>query len=236
VTCGRVARACLFVVFALAACDASPPRRDILGTEKKLYSQFDEELIIRDFFQDRRDGVFLDVGAADPTVDNTTYYLEKHLGWTGVAVDAAPDYGILWQTQRPRTPFANYLVTDHAGTMDTFYKAGIRTLSSTQKDREWDGKKLDAEEIQVPSITLNRLLEDQGIERLDFLSMDIEESEPQALAGFDIQRFKPALVCIEAVDRVRPKIQAYFDAHGYRRIDRYLERDHANWYFEPVPE
>jgi hypothetical protein len=100
----------------------------------------------------------------------------------------------------------------------------------------WDGKKLDAEEIQVPSITLNRLLEDQGVERVDLVSMDIEESEPQALAGFDIQRFKPALVCIEAVERVQPKIQAYFDAHGYRRIDRYLERDPINWYFEPVTE
>ena len=82
--------ALLLAVVALAACQKAP-HRDILGTEKKLYSQFDEELIIRDFFQDRRGGFFLDVGAADPDVNNTTYYLEKNLGWSGIGVDALPD-------------------------------------------------------------------------------------------------------------------------------------------------
>ena len=71
--------ALLCAALVLAACEQGPPRRDILGTEKKLYSQFDEELIIRDFFQDRRGGFFLDVGAAWPLRNNNTYYLEKHL-------------------------------------------------------------------------------------------------------------------------------------------------------------
>ena len=44
---------------------ALPGRKGILAEEKR-YSLFDEELIIRDFFQDRRDGVFLDVGCAWP--------------------------------------------------------------------------------------------------------------------------------------------------------------------------
>ena len=55
----RFARWCgLLAVLACIACGEG--HRDILGTEKKLYSQFDEELIIRDFFQDRRGGVFPD--------------------------------------------------------------------------------------------------------------------------------------------------------------------------------
>ena len=224
----------LGAALAWAACDQGPPRRDILGTEKKLYSQFDEELIIRDYFQDRRGGFFLDVGAADPTVNNTTYYLEKHLGWSGIAVDAVLEYSILWQIQRPRARFLNYLVTDHAGTLDPFYKAGVRTLSSTQKDRMWGEQKVDSVEVQVPSITLDRLLDEQRVTRLDLVSMDIEESEPQALAGFDIERFRPSLVCIEAVDRVQPMIREYFAKHGYRRIERYDARDQVNWYFEPV--
>jgi FkbM family methyltransferase len=230
-------RILLLLVAALVACEKAaepgPPRRDILGTEKKLYSQFDEELIIRDFFQDRRGGFFLDVGAADPDVNNTTYYLEKNLGWKGIAVDAVLDYSVLWQMKRPHSLFFNYLVTDHAGTLDTFYKAGVRTLSSTQKDRMWGDQKVDSVETQVPSITLTRLLDDNQVTHIDLLSMDIEESEPQALAGFDIDRFKPDLVCIEAVDRVQPKIQAYFDAHGYERIARYAPHDEVNWYFTP---
>jgi FkbM family methyltransferase len=229
-------RCLLLLVAALVACEKAtpgPPRRDILGTEKKLYSQFDEELIIRDFFQDEHGGFFLDVGAADPDVNNTTYYLEKHLGWKGIAVDAVLDYSVLWQMKRPHSLFFNYLVTDHAGTMDAFYKAGVRTLSSTMKDRTWGDQKVDSVEVDVPSITLTKLLDDNQVSHIDLLSMDIEESEPQALAGFDIDRFKPDLVCIEAVDRVQPQIQAYFDAHGYERIQRYAPHDQVNWYFTP---
>ena len=53
-----------------------PGRTGILA-EKKRYSLFDEELIIRDFFQDRRSGFFVDVGCAWPVMANNTAYLEK---------------------------------------------------------------------------------------------------------------------------------------------------------------
>jgi len=61
------------------------------GPEKKLYSQFNEELIIRDFFQDRKNGVFLDVGCSKPIENSTTYYLDKHLGWSGIGIGASPE-------------------------------------------------------------------------------------------------------------------------------------------------
>ena len=60
---------------------AEAPLEDIVSTKENLYSQHGEELIIRDFFQDRRDGVFLDVGAAWPVHYSNTYYLESELGW-----------------------------------------------------------------------------------------------------------------------------------------------------------
>jgi hypothetical protein len=63
--------------------------------------------------------------------------------------------------------------------------------------------------------------------------MDIEGHEPKALAGFDIERFRPELVCIEAPANPE-KIAAYFAQHGYVRIEEYLEYDAVNWYFTPV--
>ena len=65
--------------------------------------------------------------------------------------------------------------------------------------------------------------------------MDIEQAEPAALAGFDIERYRPELVCIEAGESVREAIAAYFDAHGYERIDAYLSYDPVNWYYRPRP-
>src|SRR5687767_5541326 len=57
------------------------------------YSRNFEEWIIRDFFQDRRNGIFLDVGANHFRDQSNTYYLETALGWSGVAVEALPEFG-----------------------------------------------------------------------------------------------------------------------------------------------
>jgi hypothetical protein len=66
--------------------------------------------------------------------------------------------------------------------------------------------------------------------------MDIEGGEPAALAGFDIDRFRPALVRIEASKSNREFILNYFAEHAYERIDAYLQHDTVNWYFRPRPE
>lgn len=211
---------------------AAPGRTGILA-EQKMYSLFDEELIIRDFFQDARGGFFVDVGCAWPIASNNTYYLEKHLGWRGIAVDALPDYGPMWLKQRPGTPFFNFIVTDHSGGLESFYRAGWAGLSSLKKDRVMKGERVHQQEIKVPTITLNDLLARNGVERIDFLSMDIEEAEPLALAGFAIEKYRPALVCIEATTAVRERLLAYFAAHGYERLEKYLAHDLANWYFAP---
>jgi hypothetical protein len=77
------------------------------------------------------------------------------------------------------------------------------------------------------------LLDAEGVTRIDFLSMDIELWEPKALAGFDVDRFKPSLVCIESHPEVRQQILDYFAAHNYVVVGKYLQMDQHNLYFQP---
>jgi FkbM family methyltransferase len=194
---------------------------------------------VRHFFKDRREGVFLDVGAYDWKLHSTTLYLEKHLGWSGIAVDALERFRAGYEKNRPRTRFFTYIVGEESGGVATIYVADALTsvkedhLDSFDSMRE-DIDKVKPKPIQVPTITLTDLLDQQGVTSIDFLSMDIEEAEPAALAGFDIERFRPELVCIEANNRIGDELLRYFSEHGYERIDAYLEVDDVNWYFRPV--
>jgi FkbM family methyltransferase len=208
-------------------------RLDILSTGTKLYSLRNEELIVRDFFQDRRGGVFLDVGCAWPVRESNTCYLERHLGWSGIVVDALAEYGPAWR-KRPRSRFFNYLVTDHWGTREPFYRADLTDMSSFRSGNP-KAPHVKWREVRVPTITLSRLLDENGVSRIDFLSMDIEDAEPLALAGFDIERFRPELACVEARTRTRASLLTYFAAHGYQRIERYRQYDQVNYYFTPRP-
>ena len=230
----------LFLLTSTLGCEVTPRATfddAFLANEPVRYSQFREEVIVRHFFEDRREGFFLDVGSEEWRDNSTSYYLEAQLGWSGIAIDARVELAPGYLKNRRKTRFFSYLVTDHSGTKDKFYSAG--GLSSVHKERFDDlevfgvPKDFEPSEIEVESITLNDLLAREKVDKIDFLSMDIEEHEPIALAGFDIKRYAPDLVCVEASPSTRERLAAYFSANGYARIEKYLTYDTVNWYFVP---
>ena len=194
-----------------------------------------EEWILRELLQDMRDGVFLDVGSADAREFNNTYYLESVLGWSGIAIDAQSDYAEGYARYRPRTRFRSVLVTDRSDHVLPFYLTPQRATSSANVG--WalgtaeEGK---VRTINVPSITIDDLLARENVSRVDLMSMDIEGHEPQALAGFSIDRFRPRVVVIEAHGDGRQPILDYFTAHAYTLRTRYLDVDEFNFYFVPL--
>jgi len=208
---------------------------EFVDSHAKLYSQFDEELMIRHFFDDEREGVYVDVGCAFPEHGSTTYFMEMRLGWTGIGIDAVEAYSEHWKTARPRSKFIHTAVSDTSGETVTFYQAKHPGLSSFDKDWGDQFGMEDPVPVEIETITLNDLLEREKVEKIDLLSMDIEGAEPLALAGFDIERFAPRLVCIEVNDNSEsaPFINKYFKDHGYEQIEAYIPHDIANRYYRP---
>lgn len=232
----------LLVVFSISGATTPPaanaiPIDEFVQANKKQFSQHNEELMIRHFFRDKRDGVFLDVGCAWPRRNSTTFFLESFLGWTGIGIDAVEQYAEAWKVYRPRSTFLHYAVCDQSGGTITFHQAAWSGVSSLFEEHVKQYTNQPSKPVEVRAITLDDVLTDAGLETIDFLSMDIEGAEPLALAGFDIERFVPKLVCIEMHEGAKNEdfVHDYFAEHGYERIDEYLPHDFANWYFKPKP-
>ena len=207
------------------------------------YSEHEEEWIVRDFFSDRRGGVFVDVGANHYRTHSNTYYLESALGWSGVAIDPQTAFAEDYRLHRPRTRYFALFVSDTSDANSTLYQVKENSLVASA-DRDFAERAGTSEKdaayraqgVSVPTIRLTDLLDRAGVARLDFLSVDVELAEPKVLAGFDIGRFRPALVCIEAHPPVRQQILDYFAAHGYVLVGRYLRVDLRNLYFAPAAD
>lgn len=196
-------------------------------------SQFAEEWIIRDFFNDRRGGVFLDVGANEYRRASTTYYLETQLGWSGVAIDAQREFAADYRRYRPRTQFFSLFVSDVSDAEVKLFIPTERRLNASSNRQAIDfGDPIEVRDVST--ITLNDLLARVKIGHVDFVSMDIELAEPKALAGFDVERFAPALLCVEGHVAVRQAILDYFQQHRYVVVGRYLRADTENLYFMPA--
>ena len=198
------------------------------------FTERQEEWLIRDDFQDRRDGVFVDVGASHFRVGSKTYFLESRLGWSGLAIEPQREFAAEYAQHRPRTTFIPLFASDVSNTTAQLYVLrSARFLASSDKD--FVNRYGEPDEVrEVPTITLNDLLDAEGVHRIDFLSMDIELNEPRALAGFDIDRFKPSLVCVEGLLPVRQQILDYFAGHGYVLLGKYMWVDMENMYFAPL--
>ncbi len=197
-------------------------------------SENEEEWIIRDFFRDRQGGVFVDVGASHHQLNSNTYFLETSLGWSGLAIEPFTHFEAGYLAHRPRTRFLPFFVTDVSGEQARMYTFDENFLASSTDKQFVERFGKNPKEFIAPTITLNDLLSAAKLESIDFLSMDIELSEPKALAGFDIQRFGPQLVCIEAHLEVRQQILDYFATNRYVVVGKYLRADDKNLYFRPL--
>jgi FkbM family methyltransferase len=242
----------LYALIVAVACSEPTPNADLPKAEPNVsdadfltratanFSQQREEVIIRHFFRDRREGVFLDVGCAHYAKMSTTFYLEKELGWRGVGVDAIKRWGAAYEEHRPNTVFVNRYVSDTSDESEKFYVAKhLPWVSSGDRDfakrlsKRFAGKD-DVVETEVKTITLNDLLERAEIKKVDLLSMDIEGHELPALAGFDMARFKPDLVVIETAHDTDNRVDAHMRKNGYEAIELYRPYDEVNSYYRPA--
>lgn len=235
---GTIALALICLAFA-AACktDSPSPIDDSILEQAPLYSQGREEVIIRHFFQDERGGLFVDIGCYHWKDASTTYYLEEKLGWSGIAVDAQDKLRRGYEANRKNTKFFSYFVSEKSNLKQPFYVAG--PVSSGSKDHlekfpRLAGQGQTPSAISVETISLNDLLEGNGIEEIDFLSIDVEGFERNVLDGFNIDKYKPRLACVSAGPSVRKEVIDYFDKGGYEPIPRYSDHDNVNLYFRPA--
>ncbi len=192
------------------------------------YSQGHEELVIRDFFDDAWRGRFVDVGAGHYRHHSTTYFLERHRSWGGVAIDANAAYAADYGRFRPRTRFVTAFVADHDGGEADFAVAQNPLFSSGVLPLPADAV---ARRVRVPRRSLESILRERGLARNDFLSLDVEGAEAAVLAGFDIRRHHPALVCVEVDKPGRDALFRYFAAAGYRELDAYRGVNEWNAFF-----
>lgn len=68
--------------------------------------------------------------------------------------------------------------------------------------------------IDVPVRRLDRVLEEAGFPRLDYLTIDVEGTEPEVLAGFTADRWRPTIIVAESIyDDLKAPC-------GYEKINR----------------
>jgi len=130
----------------------------------------------------------------------------------------------LLRTQRPRSKVFQAAVgnPDQVGEVDLQIGThhGLSTIFNTL-DHPLSGVK-----VKVPLRTLDSILTEAGLDRIDFLTIDVEGMELAVLQGFNIAKYSPQLILIEEHRRDYKK-HFHLRRHGYRLVKRTRLN---NWY------
>ncbi|MEI6075391.1 MAG: FkbM family methyltransferase [Verrucomicrobiota bacterium] len=197
----------------------------ILNIKSPVLEDLIEKQLVWEFFGRKREGVFVEVGANDPHEGSQTWLLEKN-GWQGVLVE--PQAALCEKLRRERKNAQVFQVAcsgpDKEGEASLHIAAhdGISTL---EPQADSHGIEFVGTE-RVKTITLDKVLSEAGLAKIDFLSLDVEGYEIEVMRGFDFQKYQPSLILIEDGVRNLEK-HRFLKRQGYRLVKR---TSLNNWY------
>lgn len=163
------------------------------------YAQNGEDVILKRIFFDQAEGFYIDIGANDPVILSLTKHFSDR-GWRGINVE--PGIGAFQRLTQHRSRDINLNVGVAAvpGTLTFFqcpWNEALSTFSASQAG-EYRAAGQEIRERQVPVRTLNSICEEFVTGTIDFLSIDVEGFERQVLEGFDLRKWRPRVILIEA--------------------------------------
>ena len=166
---------------------------------KKSYSQGSMDLILNHIFKDQTDGFYIDVGCQHPIKNNNTYLLFKK-GWKGVNIDLDNVNIDLFNFFRPNDINVNSAVSNNVEKVKLFYyhqKSAINTLDEkiSLKQKAKIKKKID-----IQTNTLENILDNYSINKIDLLTIDVEGFELKVLKGLNFDKYKPCVIIVEFLD------------------------------------
>jgi FkbM family methyltransferase len=169
-----------------------------------------EDLAVLDYFKDKKNGFYVDVGCYHPIHRNNTYLLHKK-NWNGINIDTSQFSIDLFDYMRPNDLNYNCAISNKNEIIKLFYQkelSQLSTIESIQAQKVFQG---NIREKKIQAFTLDEILEKDKYRdsKIDFLDVDVEGADLKVLQGLSFDKFKPELVCVEIHEKKIKKSDIY---------------------------
>lgn len=180
------------------------------------YAQNGEDVVVARAFEGASDGIYVDVGAGHPMLDSVTKHFYD-LGWHGLNVEPGLHEFHALVTERPRDVSLNVAVGNRRETR-TFYETPRNSGLSSFSLEHLLAQGIARDEVtsrEIDVVPLGDILDEYFSEQqIDFLKVDVEGAEDEAIESVDWRRHRPRVLVLEAFYVTK---QALLDGAGYRQ-------------------
>jgi FkbM family methyltransferase len=187
------------------------------------YSQFGKDITAANLFRNVKSGFYVDIGAHHPLRHSNTAIFHMR-GWQGVNVEPMLRGFRAFQRLRPNAINVRAAIHNEADSVTLYkFRGGLSNTTVEERVKGLRKSKDVVGEEVVPAVSLNRVFERHVPEgtQVNYLSMDIEGYDTEAVLAFDLDRYRPDVVCLEIH---RPDMLAlgentavrFMSDHGYQ--------------------
>ena len=166
--------------------------------KKKSYAMDNEDTAVLNYFKDKKNGFYVDVGCYHPLHRNNTYLLHKK-NWNGINIDISQFSIELFDYMRPNDLNYKCAISNKNEFIKLFYQKELSQLSTTERTQAETVFQGNIKEKEVQAFTLDEILNRNKYKnsKIDFLDIDVEGADLKVLEGLSFDKFKPELVCVE---------------------------------------
>ena len=159
------------------------------------YSQCQEDVFLNEnIFKNKKNGVFIELGALDGILYSNTKFFEDSLNWKGILIEPHPEKFKLLQLNRPNNFLFNNLVSCHEESLTFRYFEDVHaavsgvenTLPQVLLDVYFNRHHhLSQNKILIKPISLTEIVKSTNLTHIDLLSLDVEGHEYEVLKSWD---------------------------------------------------
>lgn len=199
---------------------------------KHSYAVEGEDMILAHIFRNVSCGFYVDVGAHHPQKYSNTYYFYEH-GWRGMNIDAMPGSMTLFNRLRPRDINLEVAISNIRQTMQYYVfnepaLNGFCQKLATEYNKIAGNALIAQQEIETKTLAEIFDLHLPEHQAIDFLNVDVEGLEYDALVSNNWRKYRPKIVLVEALE------PPYMDQEHRPRIIRFLEEQNYRLYAQTV--
>jgi len=182
-------------------------------------------------FPGRRNGYFVEAGAADGIGDSSCFLLEKQLGWRGICIEPSDEFFRRLAANRCRSIHENVCLANHNGWVDFAVSSASPYLSGVAealREHKWRGESVasGAKIIRKKCAVLADLLRLHAAPKvIEYAAFDIEGSEYEALRSFPFDEFRLLALSFEINGTTRRPLSELLRYWNYLEVKNPFNQD-----------
>ena len=197
--------------------------------KRNTYSRDQEDLFINDYFKEKSNGFYIDIGCYHPIKYSNTALLYNR-GWKGINIDMNQTSIDLFNILRKRDKNICAAISNTSKKTIQYFDHLFSPINTLDKNfSSIASKKLSFRkhtEKTIQTYRFNQIIQKYNIniKQIDFINIDVEAHDLEVLEGIDLSLFKAKVICVEMANNQNnikeKKIRDYLNKYKYELIKK----------------